>query len=295
AAALEEAAAYLSEERRKHTEIAFFGGSFTAIPRQMMISLLEPAAQSLRRHGFAGIRLSTRPDAIDEDVLTVLKHYGVTAIELGAQSMRDDVLLANYRGHRAADVEAAAALIKAHGFSLGLQMMTGLYGDTDEGALYTAEEFIRLQADTVRIYPAITLPGTMLAHWYAKGQYRPQKLEEAVGLCAGLLERFEAAGVNVIRVGLHDSPELAQNHIAGPYHPAFRELCESRRFFIKLLAELQKLQPTASVTVRVNPRSRSVAAGQKKTNLTAFLQAGYTVLFKDDPTVPPGGFSVDRI
>ena len=294
-AAIKEAAGYLSEDRRKHTEIAFFGGSFTAIPREMMVSLLEPAAEGLRRDHFAGIRLSTRPDAIDDEVLTVLKQYGVTAIELGAQSMDDRVLSANRRGHTAADVERAAHLIKQYGFSLGLQMMTGLFKDTDAGAVHTAEEFIRLGADTVRIYPAITLPGTLLAHWYAQGTYQPQSLEEAVSLCARLLDLFDEAGVNVIRVGLHDSPELAQCHLAGPCHPAFRELCESRRFFNRLLPVLQEAAPSSPVIVRVHPRFHSVAAGQRKANLTAFLQAGYSVIFKDDPTLLPGAFCVDLI
>ena len=290
---LRAAAAVLPPERRREMEIAFFGGSFTAIPREMMTALLEPAFCSLRRDGFAGIRISTRPDAIDPQVLSVLKSYGVTAVELGAQSMDDRVLAANFRGHTAADVERAAGQIRAQGFSLGLQMMTGLYGDTDAGAWETARAFVRLQPDTVRIYPAIVLPGTLLARWYARGDYQPQTLEEGVALCAGLLDLFEDAGIRVIRVGLHDSPQLAREHLAGPYHPAFRELCESRRFYTRLLAALRALGPMGPVTVRVHPRSRSVAAGQKRTNLVSFAREGYTVRFLDDPAVAPGGFLIE--
>jgi histone acetyltransferase (RNA polymerase elongator complex component) len=148
------------------SEIAFFGGTFTMIPEKLMRSLLEPAAKWVRRGAFSGIRLSTRPDAIDEHVLAVLKEYGVTSIELGAQSSNDSVLAKNLRGHSFADTKKATALIKEQGFSLGLQMMTGMPGSTRDKDIMTAAAFAALKPDTMRIYPTLVLKNTLMAKWY---------------------------------------------------------------------------------------------------------------------------------
>ena len=158
----------------KTTEIAFFGGSFTAINRTYMLRLLKTAYQFVESGMVSGIRISTRPDAIDDEILLLLKQYGVTSIELGAQSLNDKVLMLNNRGHSSQDVINASNLIKKHGFSLGLQMMTGLYGDCDEFAIKTAEEVIKLKPDTVRIYPTIVLKNTDLAALYIDNKYKPQ-------------------------------------------------------------------------------------------------------------------------
>ena len=160
-------------ERTKNAEIAFFGGSFTAIKRSYMTELLEAAYPFVKDGSFYGIRLSTRPDAIDREVLDILRGYGVTSIELGAQSMDDDVLKMNRRGHTAADVEKASALIKEYGFSLGLQMMTGLYGSSDEKDRETARRLARLSPETVRIYPTVVMRGTELYGLYSRGEYSP--------------------------------------------------------------------------------------------------------------------------
>jgi histone acetyltransferase (RNA polymerase elongator complex component) len=161
----------------ENTEIAFFGGSFTAIDRSYMVSLLEEAKPFIENKVFSGIRISTRPDAIDEEVLLLLKKYGVTAIELGAQSMNDEVLLSNRRGHTVDDVVNASLLIKKHGFSLGLQMMTGLYKSTREIDVETAKRIVALKPDTVRIYPTIVLENTHLAELLKSGEYKPEELE----------------------------------------------------------------------------------------------------------------------
>ncbi|MDE7390315.1 MAG: radical SAM protein, partial [Lachnospiraceae bacterium] len=157
-------------------EIAFFGGSFTAVDRDYMVSLLECAYEYVKDGTVSGIRLSTRPDKIDTEVLDILKAYGVTSIELGAQSMCDEVLSANKRGHTAEDVRAASRLIIKYGFSLGLQMMTGLYKSSDERDIFTAKEVISLSPDTVRIYPTVTLEGTPLARLLTSVEYIPPKL-----------------------------------------------------------------------------------------------------------------------
>lgn len=208
-------------------EIAFFGGSFTAIDRDYMLELLKAASPYVDGKRFAGIRISTRPDAIDPEICQILKQYGVTAIELGAQSMSDSVLAMNRRGHTAQHIVDASALIKAHGFELGLQMMTGMLGSSLEESLRTARKIIELKPKTVRIYPTVVLRGTYLEQLTATGEYRPQSLEEAVALCAELLKMFFEAGIEVIRLGLHSGGGVEEGYVAGPYHPAFRELCDA--------------------------------------------------------------------
>lgn len=254
----------------ENTEIAFFGGSFTAINRNYMISLLEAAYSFVKSGDVSGIRLSTRPDAIDGEILTLLKSYGVTSIELGAQSMDDEVLFMNNRGHTADDVVSASNLIKEHGFSLGLQMMTGLYMDTDEKTIKTAEKIVRLQPDTVRIYPTIVLKGTTLAAFYSDGYYKPQTIDAAVNLCVELIDIFNTAGINVIRLGLHSIEKRA--YIAGPWHPAFSEMCYSKVFFDKALSILKE---KGKYRIYVAPENISKMVGQKRGNVYKLKNLGY--------------------
>lgn len=230
---------------------------------------------------FKGIRISTRPDCIDDEVLDLLKAYRVTTVELGAQSMDDAVLLANDRGHTAEDVRRASELIKSRGFDLGLQMMTGLYQSTPDSDIQTALKFIALQPSCVRIYPTIVMKGTRLGDLYEQGLYQPQTLEEAVALCARLIRLFEENGVRVIRVGLHDSESLKENRLAGPYHPAFRELCESRIMLDQAIILLKNKVPGA-YTLRVHPRSRSKMTGNKRSNLLALKEMGYEIQITED-------------
>ncbi len=264
----------------KDTEIAFFGGSFTAIDKDYMLSLLNAAEVFVKNGTVKGVRISTRPDAIDEEILSLLKVKGVTAIELGAQSMVDEVLLANRRGHTADKVRTASQLIKQNGFSLGLQMMTGLYKDTDDGARYTAAEICKLQPDTVRIYPAITLKGTQLASLYKSGEYLPQTLESAVELCSELLNQFEKEGIKVIRLGLHSITE--EDFIAGPWHPAFRELCESKLY---LKAAKKKLKKQGNYTLFVRECDISKMVGQSRKNIEFLKEIGYNCNVKGDSSL----------
>ena len=286
------AAAHLGE-RTAQTEIAFFGGSFTAIPREYMLSLLEPAKEAVERWRFYGVRCSTRPDAVEEEVLSLLKEHHATAVELGAQSMDEEVLRKNRRGHTAEDTRRAARLIKEAGLELGLQMMTGLYGSTPERDLETARQLIALGPATARIYPTVVLEGTELARLYREGVYRPQTLEEAVELCGDLLPLFEGAGVRVIRVGLHAQEDVQRRKVAGPYHPALGELAQSRAFLKGLLPRLEREGPGA-YQVKVNPRSLSVAAGQKRANVEFLAARGFAVRFVPEDQVPRGGFGLSR-
>lgn len=253
-------------------EIAFFGGSFTAINRDYMISLLETASEYVDGDRIYGIRISTRPDFIDSEVLNILKQYKVTAIELGAQSMDDEVLKANYRGHTADDVVKASKLIKDCGFELGLQMMTGLYLDTDDKAVETAEKIIALKPETVRIYPTVVLKGTMLAELYEKEIYKPQTVDDAARLCTQLLPMFEDAGIKVIRLGLHSSPDIKKNMVAGAFHDSFGEIVQSRFMLNRILKN-----PPASYEIMVNPKSISKLKGQQKRNMYFLMEEGYNI------------------
>lgn len=264
-------------DRNMKAEIAFFGGSFTAIDRAYMTELLKTASEFTEAFPdqYCGIRCSTRPDCINEEILEVLKKYGMTSVELGAQSMNDRVLRLNDRGHTAAHVEKAARLIKAYGFSLGLQMMTGLYGDKEEYCIETEERFIELKADTVRIYPTVILKGTRLGELYEKGEYKSFSFDETVDLCAVLLRKFNASGIPVIRLGLHASREVEEKMLGGVYHPALREIVESRIFYEDALAEFRRLGGNSFI-IHTDGRNISKLYGQKKENKTRLSALGYS-------------------
>ncbi len=267
-------------------EIAFFGGSFTAIDPVLMRSLLKAAYPFVADGSFDGIRLSTRPDAISPDVLRLLKDYGVTTVELGAQSMDDAVLFQNGRGHTADQTVRAAALIQEAGLSLGLQMMVGLPGEKADGHRRTAEKIAWLRPDCVRIYPVLVMEGTDLARWYKEGKYIPLTVEEAVEKTAFLLRFFEDREISVIRVGLHAQKALEQSCIAGPYHPAFGELCYSRVWLERLLKRLEEDGIfKKALTVLVHPAFLSQAIGQKRENLRRLSQAGYQAQILSDDSM----------
>ena len=261
----------------KTTEIAFFGGSFTAINRKYMTDLLKTASSFVDKGAVSGIRISTRPDAIDEEILEILKSYNVTAIELGAQSMNDRVLRMNNRGHTASAIVKASKLIKEKGFELGLQIMTGLYCDSDSVSLKTAEKIIEIKPDTVRIYPTIVLKDTDLCTLYMDGIYKPQSLNSAVNLASKLYSMFTQAGIKVIRLGLHSIEEDA--YVAGPWHPAFSELCQSQ---IMLNGVLSELKDKGEYIIYVSKSAVSKMIGQARKNIIHLRDLGYDCTVKED-------------
>lgn len=258
----------------ENTEIAFFGGSFTAIPRDYMTELLEAAEEFVGEGKFSGIRCSTRPDCIDDDILSLLKQSGVTAIELGAQSMSEKVLELNERGHTSADVVKAAGLIKKYGFELGLQMMTGLYGSSVQIDMETFNKLAELCPAVMRIYPVVILSGTKLAELYKSGEYVPYSFDEAVELCSEILQYADEKGIRVIKCGLHASEFVEQDMVGGFYHPAFRELCESR-IYLRKIEELA--EGCSYVHISVPSRDISRAVGHKKSNIEYFRQKGIEI------------------
>ena len=273
-------------EKSREAEIAFFGGSFTAIKRDYMLLLLNAAEPYVKSGRFKGIRISTRPDAIDEDILNILKEYGVTAIELGAQSMDNHVLELNGRGHTAEDVVKASQLIKKNGFELGLQMMTGLYGDSPEGTVETAKKIIELAPQTVRIYPTIVIEKTELADLLKAGKYKAQSLEEAVSLCSKLLIMFYNANIKVIRLGLHSGGNVDEGYIAGPWHPSFRELCEGEIYLKKVLEQFKRQNiKGGKADIFVSPSEMSKMIGQKRRNIEELGNMGFQCRVIPDKTL----------
>lgn len=266
-------------EDKSNTEIAFFGGSFTAIEKSYMVALLECVQDFIGKDKFIGIRISTRPDCITSEILDILRKYNVTAIELGCQSMKDSVLTANRRGHTAQDVYNACELIKSYGFELGLQMMVGLYTSTIQDEYYTMNEIIKLNPKTVRIYPTVVLKGTHLDELMQSGEYKLYSLDTMVDICADFLTQFNNSGINVIKCGLHSSELVEAEMTGGYYHPAFRELCESRIYRNIIENKIKEFSNRKSYIFGVSSRYFSMAIGQKKSNLKYFQSMGIDICF----------------
>lgn len=254
-------------------EVGFFGGSFTAIPIEQQSALLQAAYPFLECGKIGGIRLSTRPDCIDEYILRNLKRFGVTTIELGVQSMDDDVLNQNFRGHTSEDVRAASVMIHSYGFALGHQLMPGLPGDTEEKTLKSVRELVRYRPEDARIYPTLVIRDTMLARWYLEGSYRPLSLEEAVIQSAQCLKIFRSAGTNVIRIGLLNSDAIhpTKDVLAGPFHPAFGELVQSA-LVLEQISEQLRMAEGKILQIAVHPRFVSTLVGCKKKNLKCLTE-----------------------
>lgn len=265
---IEEALSTISEGTP--TEIAFFGGSFTGIDRELMVSLLELAESYVRSGRAESIRLSTRPDYIDSEILDILSRYSVRTVELGLQSLDEGVLIASRRGHSVECAERACREIKEAGFELIGQMMIGLPNSTPKNELETARAICRFGADGARVYPTVVFAETELAEMMKSGRYVPLSLEEAVARTAKVLDVFERAGVPCIRVGLCASENLsdASKAIAGANHVAIGEMAMSALYLDRISAELDRLEVKGGrVTVFVSRGSTSKAVGQKRRNI----------------------------
>lgn len=292
--AIDSAAALLPAGAKR--QLAFYGGSFTAIPVPEQLALLSAAKRRLDAGDIDALRLSTRPDAIDGAVLKRLGDFGVETIELGAQSMCDEVLALAGRGHTALDVENASRMIKAAGFRLILQMMTGLPGDTKARSVDTARRIIALKPDGVRIYPTVIVRDTALFDLWQAGLYQEHTVAAAVDYCAALVPLFERAGIPIIRMGLNPTDELSGGAAAGgAYHPALGELVKAR---IMLDAAREMLRtaavaPRSAVTLGVNQRQISQMAGQHRGNIAALTaEFGLAALKIRPADVKPGEIAI---
>ncbi len=264
-------------------EIGFFGGNFTGIPIEGQKAYLESVQPYLASGRAAGIRISTRPDYISQDILTLLKQYHVTAIELGAQSLDDEVLKITGRGHSVAQVRDASRLIKENGFNLGLQMMIGLPGDTAEKSIFTAREIIRLGADSTRIYPTLVIKNTELAQLFLDGKYTPLTMEEAVESISEIVPLFVAAGVKILRIGLHPSEGLLDRTslVAGPFHVSFGEMVFSEIWRKQIENMVFGNGKRNLLTLTVAAGMRTAAIGHKAMNKATLLESFRKVVFEE--------------
>jgi histone acetyltransferase (RNA polymerase elongator complex component) len=272
-------------------QVAFYGGSFTALPQETQKSFLKAVHPFIRSGQIKSIRLSTRPDCISKEVLDFLSEYHVETIELGAQSMDDRVLTLSGRGHTEVDTVNAVMLLRKYSFTVGLQLMPGLPGDSAHGFLNTVDKTIALKPDFVRLYPALVIKDTPLEELYHTGRYAPLSLDEAVSLCRDALTRFEQAGIEVIRIGLQPTDELQKpgTLIAGPYHPSFRQHVESSILLDKMRTILTgKAFHDHKAVILVNPSDISASIGQKRSNI-GILKKEFSIsslIIRSDHNIP---------
>lgn len=265
-------AAWRGSAGERPLEAAFFGGSFTALAEELQAGLLAPLQPLLTSGQLDAVRLSTRPDYIDDQRVAWLKKNGVHTIELGIQSLDDAVLTASERGHSADQSEAAMVCIKQHGLRLGAQLMPGLPGDTPQTSLASLERVIAAGADFLRIYPAVVLRGTELARRYAVGDYLPLSLERGISLCKLLLHRALQAGLPVVRIGLQADEGLnADTILAGCWHPALGQLVRSGLYH-DLIGRY--VSPGEDVVIRCHPSRLSDVLGHKKCHLKELAEQG---------------------
>jgi histone acetyltransferase (RNA polymerase elongator complex component) len=275
-------------------EVGFFGGSFTGIPDEKQRIYLQSIQPYIKKGVIKSIRLSTRPDYIDSAKLNLLKKYHVKTIELGAQSLDDEVLKLSARGHSVADVKNASKLILENGFDLGLQMMIGLPGDTPEKSIETAKKIIEFGASNTRIYPTIVIKGTKLEHAFLKNEYKALSINETVGIIKEIIPLFEKSNVKIIRIGLHPSEALnGDAYVAGPLHPSIRELVETEIWKDMLLAYTKKTLNNDTISITVSPKAFNYAIGYQATNKRILEKYYKKVIFLKDNQLQKREFYVD--
>lgn len=282
-------------------EIAFYGGSFTAIEPSLQEELLETAYEYIKDGKVESIRISTRPDAINKEILKRLKKYKVKTIELGVQSANDYILKRTNRGHTFEDVKKASKMIRWNGFKLGNQMMVGLPESTKIDEINTAKALIKLKPKMIRIYPVLVIKNTKLEKEYQEGKYDPLPLVQAVETCKELVRMFADKKIEIIRVGLQNTDEITNPEmpnsevVAGPYHPAFRQLVESAMWYDAIVGKIKKLNiKVKEVEVTVNPIDSNNVIGHKKENVIK-LKDTYDVdlILKQDETIKQGKSKIE--
>jgi radical SAM enzyme (TIGR01210 family) len=289
------------KDKDSYKEVAFFGGSFTGIDISTQEELLGAAYEYIKENKIDSIRISTRPDYINKEILKMLKKYKVQTIELGVQSANDYILQRSNRGHKFEDVKKASRLIRWYGFKLGHQMMVGLPESTRIDEINTAKALIKLKPKMVRIYPVLVIKNTKLEEQYKNGEYEPVTVTQAVEICKELVAMFDKKKIEVIRIGLQntdtitDPEENASEVVAGPYHPAFRQLVESAMWYDAVVSKIKKLNvKVKEVEVTINPIDVNNVIGHKKENVHK-LKEFYDVdlIVKQDEKIKQGKSKIE--
>ncbi len=294
---------YLSnfKDNNKYVEVAFFGGSFTGIEEEVQEELLQAAFEYVKQKKVNSIRISTRPDYIDKKILKRLKKYKVKTIELGVQSTNNYILSRCQRGHTFEDVKKASKLIRRKRFILGHQMMVGLPESTKLDEINTTKALIKLKPKIVRIYPVLVIKGTKLEEEYKNNEYIPLTVNQAVERCKEIVAMFNKKNIRVIRLGLQntntiDEPGHNESEVvAGPYHPAFRQLVESSMWYDSVLEHIKQFNTKVKVVeIRANPMNINNIIGHKKENINKLNEIyDVEVNVTSDESIRPGDFKVN--
>ncbi len=287
----------------KYVQVAFFGGSFTGIDIQKQKELLEAANEYIKKGKVGSIRISTRPDYINKDILKMLKKYNVTTIELGVQSSNDYILNKTKRNHTFEDVKVASKLIRRYHFILGHQMMVGLPESTEIDEINTAKDLIKLKPKMVRIYPVLVIKGTQLEEEYRSGEYKPLTVEQAVERAKTITYMFRKKHINVIRIGLQNTEEITDPKddksevVAGPYHPAFRQLVEAGMWYDSIAEKIKNINTKVkTIEIRVNSEDINNVVGHKKENINKLKELyDLDVIVKQDENLKPGKFEIEIV
>ncbi|MBR3696811.1 MAG: radical SAM protein [Clostridia bacterium] len=282
------------KDKNSKVEVAFFGGSFTGIDPELQEELLSTVYEYIKKKKVNSIRISTRPDYINKEVLKKLKKYKVKTIELGVQSTNDYILERCKRGHKFSDVKKASKMIRWYGFKLGHQMMVGLPESTELDELNTAKDLAKLKPKMIRIYPVLVIKGTELEKEYNQGRYEPLTVEQAVERCKELCYFFGKKKIDIIRIGLQNTETISDptkeksEVVAGPYHDTFRSLVESSIYYDTILKKIKKINAKVKeVEIRVNPRNTSNVVGYKRENISKLKELyDVDVVLKVDEKCP---------
>lgn len=296
---IEEHLKYIKEN--SIVEVAFFGGSFTGIEEERQIELLSTAYEFIKAKKVNSIRISTRPDYINKEVLKRLKKYKVKTIELGVQSANDYILKKAGRGHTFEDVKKASKLIRLYGFKLGHQMMVGLPESTKLDEINTAKQLIKLKPKMIRIYPVLVIKGTELEKQYNEGTYKPLTVVQAVETCKELVKMFSKKKIDIIRIGLQPTDTISEPNnensevVAGPFHSAFRQLVESGMWYDVIVDKIKKLNAKVKeVEVIVNPQDVNNVIGQRKENISNLKQVyDVNLIVKADAKIKQGKSKIE--
>lgn len=280
-------------------EIAFYGGTFTSLPTASMKGMLGAVKPFMNAGAIGAIRLSTRPDSIDEEKLDILQSYGVATVELGAQSMDDEVLTLSNRGHNASDTVNAVQLLKKRGFKVGVQLMPGLPGDSSEVFMDTIGKVVGLKPHMARLYPTLVLKGTKLAQWHQEGRYTPMGLDQTVSVCKDACMSLEASGIPVIRIGLMSSPSLLKKGeiIAGPWHPSLGFLVRSAIHIDRVKPYLPALGEAKTIILRAPRRDIPLLKGYRNGGLRHLESITGTTIdnILPDDSIAPGEVAFDAL